>query len=209
VWNGPGKFADAWKINTFGDPLMLCAPPREPAASRLDPKGDHGLDLAQHVVTLLERSKSDNGLGEALAEAIRTLNLLGRDDVAVQTWRLAQQRGFTTSAARAALGPLFREQQRAQFLEAWQELPFRDDLSVDMLWHLIAPSLGRSTSDQTLILLQAAVRRHQTHVDLERLAPHLIGAFGSAHLRGVIQREIEKAPNDRARTKLQALLHKY
>ncbi|MCH8314719.1 MAG: hypothetical protein IIA64_01990 [Planctomycetes bacterium] len=209
VWDGPGKFADAWKINTLGDPLMLCAPPRASAASRLDPWGDHGLDLAEHVVTLLRRSESDNGSGEALADAIRTLNLLGRDDVAVQTWRLAQQRGFTTSAARPALGPLFRERQKAQFLQAWQELPFRDDLSMDMLWHLIAPSLGRSTSDQTLILLQAAVRRRQTHVDLERLAPHLIAAFGSAHFRGVIQREIEKAPNNRARTKLQALLHKY
>ena len=208
AWNGPSQFAGAWKINTFGDPLMLCPPPDGANSARIEPVERDGLDLAEHVTVLLGRVDSDDA-GKAITEAIRTASLLGRDDVAVQSWRLAKQRGFANSAAPAALGPLFRQKNTDEFLNAWQELPYRDDLSVDMLWHLLAPRLGRTTSDETLILLQSAIRPYQSHVDLERLAPHLVSAFGSAHVKRVIQREVEKAPNQRIRTKLQVLLRRY
>ena len=102
-----------------------------------------------------------------------------------------------------------RQKNTDECLKAWQELPYRDDLSVDMLWHLLAQRLGRTTSDETLILLQSAIRPYQSHVDLERLAPHLVSAFGSAHVKRVIQREVKKAPNRRIRTKLQVLLRRY
>ena len=209
AWNGPSQFADAWKINTFGDPLMLCPPPGRANSARLEPVQRDELSLAEHVAVLLRRVDSDDA-AKAITQAIRTTNLLGRDAVAVQTWRLAKQRGFANAAAAAAaLGPLFRQKNTDEFLNAWQELPYRDDLSVDMLWHLLAPTLSRTTSDETLILLQSAIRPYQSHIDLERLAPHLVSAFGSAHVKRVIQREVETALNPNIRTKLQALLRRY
>ncbi len=157
---------------------------------------------------MLRRVESDQA-GEAITEAIRTASLLGRDDVAVQSWRLAKQLGFANSAAPAALGPLFRQKDIDEFLTAWQEVPVRDEMNADMLWHLIGPTLGRTTSPETLILLQSAIRPYQSHIDLERLAPHLVSAFGSAHVKRVIQRELENAPNKNVRTKLQTLLRRY
>ena len=208
MWNGPPQFADAWKINTFGDPLMLCPPPDAESSARLQPAQRDELDLAAHVEVLLRRVDSDEA-GEAVTEAIRTASLLGRDDVAVQSWRLAKQRGFANSAAPAALGPLFRQKDIDEFLTAWQERPVRDETSADMLWHLIGPTLGGGTPEQTLILLQSAIRPYQSHIDLERLAPHLVSAFGSAHVKRVIQGEVESVPNKNVRTKLQALLRRY
>ena len=208
VWNGPSQFADAWKINTFGDPLMLCPPPGEANSARVEPVQGDRLDVAEHVGVLLRRVDSDE-VGEAITEAIRTVSLLGRDDVAIQTWRLAKQRGFAGAAAPAALGPLFRQNDTDEFLKAWRELPYRDELSVDMLWHMLGPTLGRATSDETLILLQSAIRPYQSHIDLERLAPHLVSAFGSAHVKRVIQRELDSAPNENIRKKLQALSRRY
>jgi len=208
AWDGPSQFDDAWKINTFGDPLMLCPPPDAETSARLEPAQRDELDLAAHVEVLLRRVESDEA-GEAITEAIRTASLLGRDDVAVQIWRLAKQRGFASSAAPAALSPLFRQKEVNEFLAAWQAHPVRDDLSVDMLWHLIGPTLGRTTSPETLILLQSAIRPYQSHIDVERLEPHLVSAFGSTHVKRVIQREIESVPNRNVRAKLQALLRKY
>jgi hypothetical protein len=195
----------AWRINTFGDPLMLCPPPANEPPPRVWRPIEQGLDLRAHAKTLL-RSEALSESGETVAEAIRTLVLLGADGIALEMWRLAEERGQQDPAAGPALGPLFRARRVDEFRRAWQALPHRERQTTDMLWHLMSPRLGMTTDEDTLLVLQSAIRPAQSHADLSRLAPHLTATFGLAHTRGVIQRELAKSPSPGIRKKLQRLL---
>lgn len=196
-----------WKVNTFGDPLMLCrpaegAPPRWPA-----PADDDGLDLREHAKALMRRAAADS-TGEAFAGAIAVLSLLGEDEVARQLWLVAGRQGAEEAGATAALDPLFRRRDAEEFCRAWQAAPTRDDRAVTMLWQLMTPRLDRLTDRDILLLLQSVVRRDQSDADLERLAPYLTAAFGADHTKIVIQREIDKATGPRVRKRLQRLLQR-
>ena len=201
-WDDP-----AWKINTLGDPLMICRPPVLGAIARLpapDVADDAELDLGEHVKTLMRRAAKDE-TGDAIAEAVATLDLLGRDSVAIMMWQLANQRGLTQAAAPASLGPLFRAGLANEFLRAADTMPTREHIDMDMLWHLLTPRL-RGADEQMLRLLETSIRPCQPHADLERLAPHLIAVFGVDHTRAVVQRELNRTTNQRQRRELQKLL---
>lgn len=202
-WEGP--LSRPWKVNTFGDPLMLCGAPGAPR-QRVQWQDANGLDLTEHIAALMRKSEVDES-GEAIAEAMHVLVLLGRDDIAVQMWRLAEQRGTTLKASQAAVGALFRRRDIDGFLRAWEELPSRDETVEDMLWHLLLPQLATVDKD-VLLQLQASVRRRQPYVDLERLAPHLTRAFGPQHTREVIERSINRAARRQTREALKKLLRK-
>ncbi|MHC4109007.1 MAG: hypothetical protein ACYSTY_13085 [Planctomycetota bacterium] len=202
-WEGP--LSRPWKVNTFGDPLMLCGVPGAPR-QRIQLEDASGLDLTQHVAALMRKSEVDKS-GEALAEAMHVLVLLGRDDIAVQMWRLAEQRGTTLKASRTAAGALFRRRDIDGFLQAWEELPSRDEAVEDMLWHLLLPQLGTVDKD-VLLQLQESVRRRQPYVDLERLAPHLTRAFGPDRTREAIERQLNQAASRQTREALKKLLTK-
>ncbi len=208
VWTGQGMFGDAWKINTFGDPLMLWVAPKQPPVPRLMARADYGVDLNKHVRELLTESKSDK-TGKKIAEAITTLDLLGQDEIAVEMWRLARQRNLKDKVSLAAINSLFRAELKRDFLEAFSELPFRNELHIDMLWHLIGSRIGPSTTNDTLLVLQSSIRPYQAHIDTARLAPHLIAAFGQGHLHGVIQRQLDKATARKVKSRLTKLLKKY
>ncbi|MCH8165508.1 MAG: hypothetical protein IH889_07860 [Planctomycetes bacterium] len=206
---GARHFSDSgpWKVNTFGDPLMLCPPPGSSARQRVEPPASEGLDLSEHVTKLMQQAASDQ-TGDTIAEAIATLNLLGKDDIAIEMWRLAGQHGMLAAAARPSAGPLFRAERADDYIAAWQAMPARDQLSSDMLWHLMTPRLGPATDNDTLILMQSAIRKPRSHVDLERLAPHLTAAFGFAHTKRIILRELDDTTSPLNRKMLQRLLNK-
>ncbi|MCH8821952.1 MAG: hypothetical protein IH984_00435 [Planctomycetes bacterium] len=208
VWTGQGQFSNPWKINTFGDPLMLWIPPRQPPIARLVEQADYGVDVFAHVRTLLTESKTDN-TGETIARAIATLDLLGQDRLALEMWKLAKQRSLQEKVSLAAINSLFRAKLKHDFLEAFSELPYRTEKHIDMLWHLIGSRINPSTTDDTLLMLQSSIRPYQAHIDTQRLAPHLIAAFGQGHLRRLIQRQIDKAALPRIKKQLRKLLKKY
>ena len=200
-WDGAG----AWKINTLGDPLMICRPPvlgevaRAPAPAEFD-----GLDLKEHVKVLMRRAAEDP-TGETIAEAMATLDLLGRDAIAIRFWQLAEQHGLGDAAAPRSIGPLFRMGLATATIRAAEAIPDPDDFAVDMLWHMLTPRL-RSVDEQTLLLLEHNIRSCQGHADLERLAPYLTAQFGAAHTRAAIQREIDRTRNPRYRKRLRKLM---
>jgi len=198
-----------WKVNTLGDPLMLCLSPREAPRRRVRAPAGYGVRLEERARAFMRACKdgADDG---GVAEAIKAVVLLGRDEVAVQLWQMAEEQGCAgEAAAAAALGPLFRERQEAGFLRAWQALAHRDEAAADMLWHLLGPRLEMITDQATLMELQGAIRRPLAFVDLGRLGPPLAAAFGSAHVRSVIERELERAEKPLDRRGLQKLLQLY
>ncbi|MHC4992832.1 MAG: hypothetical protein ACYTGC_17815, partial [Planctomycetota bacterium] len=207
VWTG--HLSAPWRINTYGDPLMLCPPPAgAPEQQRLELPVSDGIDLHEHARELMRRATEDPS-GQTLAEAIRTVVLLGRDEIAVRLWLLARQRDLEGVCAAPALGPLFRTKQVEEFLAAWRVERQHDERVEDMLWHLMWARLGRDTDERTLLELLGAMRRPKVYVDLGRLAPQLRRVFGQAYVRGVIQREIEQAPTNVVRERLRELLERY
>jgi hypothetical protein len=197
----------AWKINTLGDPLMICRPPSLGAIARLpapDVTPQDTTDLGEHVKTLMRRAAEDE-TGDSIAEAVATLDLLGKDSVAIRMWQLAVQRDLAHAAAPASLGPLFRAGLTREFLRAADTMPTRDDIDTDMVWHMFTPRL-RGADQQMLLLLESSIRPCQSSTDLERLTPHLTAVFGADHARSAVLRELNRTTNPRRRRELQKLL---
>ncbi len=211
-WDGP--VGNAWRVNTFGDPLMLCrplvGPDGTPSAARVDLPADYGTDLREQATAIMRQIEGDER-GAIIADAITALVLLGRDEIAVQMWRVVRQKGLEAAVAAVSLGPLFRMRQEDEFLVAYAATSGeqRNGLAQDMLWHLLGPQLNRSLDEDTVLLLQSSLRRPMAHVDLERLAPQLRRIFGEPQTRGIIQRELERATSDDERKNLQKLLQRY
>jgi hypothetical protein len=198
----------AWKINTLGDPLMICRPPSLGVIARLPAPlvtADDALELGEHVKTLMRLAAEDE-TGDAIAKAVATLDLLGKDSVAIKMWQVAAQRDLAPSAAPASLGPLFRAGLTSEFVRAADTMPTRDDIDTDMIWHLLTPRL-RGADEQMLVLLETSIRPCQSATDLERLAPHLTAVFGADHARAAVLRELNRTTNQRRRRELQKLLN--
>lgn len=202
-------FSWPWKINTIGDPLMLMAPPLEHRKDRIDQPADYGQDLHDLAEQLLRQVRNDP-TPHVLSRAIALLDLLGRDDVALPLWKLAQELGeqHEQDAAAAALRPLFRARDIDSFKSAWLSLEHHDDQQLDMLWHLLVPQL-RMLSRNDLLLLQSAIRPHDPYVDIRRLGPFLANTFGNQHVRDLIQQHIQQPLTDYHRNQLETLLQQY
>lgn len=198
-------FGGAWKVNLYGDPLMIAVPPANNKQERVERAADYGVNVGDLVRERMRAIDTDES-GDAIADSIAILDLLGRDAIAVQLWRLAVQRELTTPAAGVALGPLFRAGKPDEFLHAWQESGRHDDRALTMLWHKLTPTLAGMRDEELLLQFQNAMRRPHVHGDLARLAPLLQRSLGTAHARRVIEREIERAENRRTRQELEKLL---
>lgn len=207
-WGGPMPFAGPWKVNLFGDPLMLFAVPEQMKKERIDRPAEYGESVLVHARAAMERIK-ENESGAALAEAMHNLALLGRDELLRDLWQLARQRGWESFAARPALGPLFRAYEVDEFLVAWQHLPQHDAQAENMLWHLMTVRLRRVRDDETLLRLQSAVRLDLPHVDAGRLAPILATRFGREHTRVFLDRLIQHTEYYRSRRQLEELLRQH
>jgi hypothetical protein len=211
-WDGQGPLAKPWRVVTIGDPLMLCAPPQRVAIQRMKEPAEYGVDLGEHVKSLMRDAPNDP-TGKMFREAIETLSMLGHDEIAVGVWRLAAGRGEAVAreASRAALDPLFRRREIDEFLRAWNPLPARDDRATSMLWHLLTPRLagGNVVDRDAIIQLQSAIRQPFPQFDLRRLAPALIRIRDQAHVREVISREMERTNSVEARRALAELMDQY
>jgi hypothetical protein len=207
-WDGEPGIARPWRVVTIGDPLMVCPPIEHARKDRVSRAADDGVDLTEQVKTLMRQAPQDES-GRSFAHALAILDMLGRDEIAVEFWKIAQQRGKQKIAARAALGPLFRTRNVEEFALAWDQIESPDPPAKDMLWHLIYPRLqpGTGGGDRDHVRrLQNAIRQPAPQRDIERLAPHVWRAFGEAGMREMIERELRTCRDPTARTALQLLL---
>ena len=211
-WPGGGIMNGVWKITAIGDPFMQAIPPQlrviKPAVDA--PAIQGGVDLLDLAKAAMAATKTDPMQG---AEAIRLLELLGRDKIAVQVWKNIESSDDQPAIAAAAaevIGSLFREKDWPEFLEAYRRLSRenRSRDSQDMLWHLATPRLNSISDPATIAFLSAEVRSPMPAVDLERLMPHLDRVLGRGAGRAAVQRCLEDESDGSSRKALQALLVK-
>lgn len=203
-----GPFGNPWKINTYGDPLMLCPPPGTYEAQRIPGPPGEGENLMTLAQTLLRDSENDE-TGQTLARAIATMNLLGRYDVSVQAWKLAVQRGVAAQAAQPALIALYQRHDVEGFFEAFELIPEHDDRTIGMLWHLAAPRIASTSDIRILNLLESNIRPAQRAMDVSQLAPALLRVFGHRHLELIIDQQIQSAQSRDVRKQLEAMRNQY
>ena len=211
-WPGGGIMNGVWKITAIGDPFMQAIPPQlrviKPAVDA--PAIQGGVDLLDLAKAAMAATKTDPMQG---AEAIRLLELLGRDKIAVQVWKNIESSDDQPAIAAAAaevIGSLFREKDWPEFLEAYRRLSRenRSRDSQDMLWHLATPRLNSISDPDTIAFLSAEIREPMPAVDLERLMPHLDRVLGRGAGRAAVQRCLEDESDGSSRKALLALLVK-
>ena len=210
-WDGEPGIAQRWRVVTIGDPLMLALPQTNDAKPRVRQPAAEGEDLNERVKTLIREASSDK-TGKAAAEAIAILNMLGRDQVAAEVWKLARQQHASAPAARQALDVLFRLRDVEQFREAWREIDQPDDLAQDMLWHMAFSRVGPGNAGahrDLLQLLQENIRESTAVSDVQRLAPHVARVAGVDEVRIMIQRTISKVKAQYLKDELAELMKQY
>jgi len=211
-WEGEPGIFQPWRVITIGDPLMLCGPPAAPGVKpRIAKTANYGTDLDEQVKTLIRGAQGDKS-GSDYVAAIKILNMRAKDDVAIGLWRVADQNGRGSVAARPTLAPLFRSHDVDGFLHAWDQLADPDAAAKDMLWDLLLTRLNPTSGladRQILQRLESAIRQPMPQIDVQRLASHLEAAFGRGHIHDLIQRQISATTSSSAKQALAELLRKY
>jgi hypothetical protein len=206
--------AKPWRIVTIGDPLMLVPPKQVVAPPRVKQPAppEYGDNLLERSKILMKAAAETNDAAQ-FAEAIRTLELIDRDRIALQMWSLAQQQNLASGrAASAALSALFRARDAAAFVTAWNAGGPHSPLHYDMLWHLLGAKLngGAGTiSRDELLTLEAAIRPDLPSADVERLAPHVQRVFGTPHLQEFLRRQIDAATDPEQKRVLREIAGRY
>jgi len=136
-----GGYANAWRLNTIGDPLMLCERKNAVqrtllAASTLSDYEDL-IDDAKLSAKVAEEKPSD----VLCSSAIDAFLLIGHDEEGVAQWTAANDQGVAGSrCARAVLPALFRLQLTESFIWAFKLIASPTSLEKDMLWQLVGTS---------------------------------------------------------------------
>lgn len=202
--DGEQLYSKAWRVNTIGDPLMLCPPKGvvkrtfKPAEERDD---YHSVTkMAQDAMRIASDSPSDN----SFTNAIGLLVLLHRDDMASALWRAAIKNNATgTSSAKTVLPALFRLQHIDAFIVAYMLIKKPTNIEQDMLWQLVG------TDPRTpLYLLIDNLRSPYELDDILVIANRLNAKSGSSAVLALINKSLQTATG-RNKRGLQRLRKEY
>jgi hypothetical protein len=214
MWPGESPMSGVWKIATIGDPFMLAQPPEFRKVKMVPVAAAPVIPGAVTLDTAAGRALQAYRAGEGpAAEAIRLLELAGRDDVAIEAWLNVLQSGDQAAivgTARSILGPLFRASRPIDFVDAYERLPreARDREAADLLWHLMTPRLAAIHDPDTIMLLEREVRSPFEYEDLEALVPHIDRVLGDGRGAAAIQRRIDRERNASRRSRFEQLLRR-
>lgn len=191
-----------WKLNYFGDPLLMLRPGAAPGADAPPPvPGARALSSEMKQALPARR----------LAEGVRALVLLGRDEDAA---RLAQAalgdapEGERPLIAEAGVRAAARRGDRALAITLFKALgaPHRDDpILVDLLWQCARPGLADTTDAELVALLRERIRRHSLVEDAQTLAPAVARVFGAESAGSFVAGLAARAPDAHAADRLREL----
>jgi hypothetical protein len=186
---GEHVYSKPWRINTIGDPLMLC-PPKPTSMRRIVSPKQNSLykDQAQ-VAKSNMKVTSEKPSDESFAKAIDSVVLLGKDDLACGLWKVACQEGSAgPMSASAVLGPMFRKNQTDDFLFAFNFISSPSRLEQDMLWHLAG-----LLSNTPLTVLVDNLRNPYQADDLKVIADRIARQKGNRAVVDIIDRVLQAA----------------
>lgn len=205
MWEGEAPLAVAWRINLFGDPMMLSGGPSKSKRSQTGINGHGAENLVEATQKALELALENPG-DEQFAKAIKLMVLTNLDGLAMDLWhRAVKDKGAGPASAKAALGSLFRRGDRDGFMLAWTMLAKPTSRDRDMLWSLMGPTLGPDTDAETARIMSAAIRPRYPAGDLHRLAPVLARTEGDRQVVVRINQLEATAVNRREKKGLEQL----
>lgn len=197
---------EPWKLNYFGDPLLMLAdePKRIP--------GPPALEGAEPVDAALRAAVRDRNF----AEAARALVLLGRDADAARLFSAAladKTQEVSPELASICFYPLIRAGDVPGAMSAFERMPReqqREDPRVDALWLAARPRLAQVPPDARCAqVLKAHVRRHAAADDAEALAPALRRTESAESVRAWLQSIAEDTKNQKDRDRILQLMSRY
>ena len=206
-WEGRLQVQTPWKVNTFGDPLMICRPPILIAQRIEGDAADRGVVLEDHARALLTQVRDAAApSADLFVEAVATLDLLGRDEMVLDVWRLADAAEHGDAAAAGALSAMFRLRERELFMRAYAAIDRPTERQKTMFWHLMLPNLGSTPSAEELVQFTRSLRASSGAFDLERIAGRVKRVLGMQHLQQLVDQQLEQRWNEPTQRMLRRLL---
>ena len=203
-----GPFSKPWRVDTLGDPLMICGVPagwKPPARLPPTPSVPGQEDALARCRKLLAACKGDAD-GQASLLAMQELARLGKDDVAIQLWSLCEDKPWSARVAPYALAPLFTMRDPRGFMAAYGRTAAPTPRQRDMLWHLWGRRVSQLGDPAQLELLAGAVRKSWPSMDWERLRGPMTSAMSPQVVRSAMLRSAQGTANQQHRQALEALL---
>lgn len=195
---GENMYAKAWRVNTIGDPLMLCPPKNAVLRKMLPAEKQTDYQSVSSLARDAMRAAIESPSDETFSIAINTVKLLGRDAMCGELWIAATKSDSTgPSTARAALPSLFRLQNIDAFLWAFTILDQPTRIEKDMLWQLVG-----TRRDAPLQLLIDNVRKPYEYDDLIVIVDRIAATRGSTAVIAIIDDNLSKAVDRNKRSLL-------
>jgi hypothetical protein len=201
----PDNTTKAWKLATFGDPLLTLGPPVTRSERPLPLQGAHDLtDLLREAVS--QRRYED---------AIATLTMLGRDGDAAKLAAALQRddvKAFTPTVAAVSVLPLYRSKDVQTLLKAFgvmdRELA-ADPVRRDALWHACYEGLSGSNAEAILNVLRFNLRPDQVGRDAADLARPMASSFSRDAAITLLKEARTRATSDWDRQKVDQALEQF
>lgn len=197
---------EPWKLNYFGDPLLMLA---DEAKQK---PGMPALEGAQAMSDLVREAIR----ARDLPGAARLLVMLGRDEDAARLFSAAladKDHEVSPELAEVCFYPLIRAGDIVGAIKAFERMPEKaqkNDPRVDALWLAARPRLSLMPPDaHAAQVLKAHVRQRCAVDDVETLLPALRRTTDAATLRAWIQGVAEEVKNEKETQRLLDLAARY
>ena len=215
LWEGEAPLAVSWRVNLFGDPMMLSGGAKD-SVRPLAPINGGSAELLNEIAKESMEQALDAPSDAAFAKTLRLFILINLDGLARDLWARAVKDGAGgPQTARIALGPLFRGGDQNSFLRAWNvcftgpDAPKSTQRERDMLWSLVGPTLAQQSDPGTVDLMERSIRDRYPAGDMKQLAPALQRTKGRQAVRDTLRRVRSTAVNRREKKAIDQLLEQY
>lgn len=195
-WDGP--LSAAWRITTIGDPLMIVPPPSDDPRRRVAP-AEAPPEGVTDLRTWLKEGLRSGAAGDAAAAAqsLRTLEMLGEDDLARSyIANLPAEVRADQAVARAMLPLAFRRGDAAAFLAAWRSAGTEEIVDSDMFWHLVPARLPQNALGDAIPDMERAIRGPARDLDAARLHGIIQSIRGPAAAQAFFDRMLPTMPDE-------------
>jgi len=198
-----GPLARPWRTMSYGDPLALLASKGRIGAKRMAPPEDTAASLRDEAIYTLKGWKESRD-PQALADAMRALELAGEDERVRQAWKIAVATDGRGAAAPFALGALFRARDLDGYAVAYAMTERPSRIARQMLWQLAVPRLGLISDPRVVALLARDPRGPDPSVDLIMLRPTGMRLLGTDGWRAAVDRLARETANGDLRRQIES-----